>query len=129
MDKKWVREQLVFLALELEDCGDRDEARPIVTEYAEAIAAQHEAEVAHLKARQLCGHPVACVKSSDEGTNYCEMCVMEGSIERLQAREALMAEALETAGNALCCPEQYDLDSVYKQAQEALSAAPKVRNV
>ena len=40
----------------------------------EQASAQRDVDMARLKESQPCGHPAACIVSSDEGTSYCGWC-------------------------------------------------------
>lgn len=129
MDKLWIEQKLDayfgnhnFGLHEYNGSGREIRA---IERCAELIATQHEADVAHLKAMQLCGHPVACVKGADEGTQSCEMCLLEGRIEKLLAQVAVMSTVLQEAKDVVG-RQRKATPGIYIRISEALSAAPRV---
>ena len=73
-----------------------------------------------------CGHPIQCIVSTGEGTNYCGMCALEVQVEEMRpVIQAVYDYYLEL--------DQHDPERVLillgEDAEEALSSAPEREEV
>jgi len=133
MDKEWLERRLYKRVGTIYGVQEK-------TEDVDAIAAQHEEEVARVRSEKTellpCGHPASVVE--DDG---CQMCALERvnrwlmeQLSKSLAQVAEMGRALEEMRREIqeyrWKPEAYDIDGTMilleQTADNALSAAPKV---
>lgn len=90
-----------------------------------SYARELESQIARME--RACGHSVSSIASSEEGTNYCRGCELDGTVKEMIGEAANLLQILGCSKAPQWLSEEHRIG--WETALEQLGSAPCVENL